>query len=175
MEVANRHYEKFTSMERCKLVLSALNREDTKEAEHLYDTAPVNEYHARDLAFTDSLTVIMLLSGIFFQSCVQHYNLIQKAESCIESIFCWKPESGATKLENMEAIQNSEIAKLKALYQALREFCAEVGLDFEEVIGQIPIKESHMDVDHFLSSDISINDAYKNEMKELFLTGWGQR
>lgn len=172
MDVANKHYEKFTSIERVKLALSALNRKDIKEAEHLWSTAPIREYRAPDLAFKEYMTSIMLLSGIFFQSCVKHYNLLQKAESCIESIFCFKPEDGAMQIEKIEAIQNVEIAKLKALYQAMREFCVETELNYDDIIKQIPIKESHMFVDYYLSSDISVNEAYKNEMRELFLMGW---
>lgn len=174
MSIANRHYEKFTSIERCKLALSALNRDDIKEAEHLWSTAPIREYRAPDLAFKEYMSSILLISGLFFQHCVRHYNLIKKADSYLESEW-WEsryiePNKELSAL--VETVQHSEIAKLKGLYQAMREFCTEAELNYDDIMKQIPIKESHMDVDKFLSSDVVINDAYKNEMKELFLLGW---
>lgn len=177
MDVANRHYEKFTPEERCKLALSALNREDINEAEHLWETAPIREYRAKDLTFRKHMMAIMAISGLFFQRCVKHYNAIIKARDFIYDSrrMSEYEEPDESLIEMVDCIKNVEIAKLKGLYRAMREFCTEAELNYDDVKKQIPIKESHMYVDQFISSAIDENDAYKNEMKELFLMGWQRK
>lgn len=174
MNVSNRNYGKFTPVERCKLALSALNRDDLNEAQRLWETAPMHEYRAKDLTFRKHMMAIMAVSGLFFQQCVKHYNAIIKARDFIYDSHRMSEyeEPDESLIEMADCIKNVEIAKLKGLYRAMREFCTEAELNYDDVMKQIPIKESHIYVDQFLSANIAMSDAYRDEIKGLFMESW---
>lgn len=56
-------------------------RNDIIEVERLWDTCPRYQYRARDLKYKACFTTITLITTVFFEKCVYHYNIIQKTNT----------------------------------------------------------------------------------------------
>ena len=100
----------------------------------------------------------------FFQECVKHYNLIKKADDFILSTR-WESEDYPTSeelLETVEAVMNAAISKLKALYQALSDFCSHTKISSEEIFKLI----GYYDKTKKFFTNTGIND--KNAVNLMF-------
>jgi len=60
--------------------MAALSRADKTEANRLWQTCPRHKYLAYDFEYTLGVNCAIMLSGLFFQKCVLHYNNIMKVD-----------------------------------------------------------------------------------------------
>lgn len=108
-------YEQFEPTERFSLTMSALARDDFKEADRLWDTCPKFRYRSHDFEYTNRVMAINVITLIFFQKCVYQYNIIKMAEHYLLLIARMKP----TWEDQKKALdkRDEHIALLKSLYQ----------------------------------------------------------
>lgn len=182
-QIHDQQYAEFTSRERLNLTVAALARGDMAEADRLWQTSPRYHYMTHDLEYTEGVGSLIMLSSLFFEQCVYHYNLIKKAQMFImglEQDLDDEKKEGLTDLVTQtrklldvaSKAQDVHVSKIKALFEGFKKFCIEVGLDSEAVLKTISINDCCNDIDFFLSSDIKIDETYINATKQFFLERW---
>lgn len=182
-QIKDDQYKLFTPKERLNLTLAALSRGDKIEAERLWRTCPRQKYMAQDFEFTLSLNAIILLSSLFFEQCVKHYNLIQKIELMILDYEqdleseekdthrdCLAHARKCTDYVNL--LKLKQISKLKGLFEGFRLFCFDNNLDCEDILETIPLKDCCHDLDKLLSKDVQIDLKETIEIKNFFTQHW---
>src|SRR5580765_7973796 len=136
-------YAQFNSLERAKLTLAACARGDEVEVNRLYETSPKYRYEAHDLEYRNIMDLFFGLESLFFQTCVKHYNSIEKTDHyihCIMDDMEYEEERGIKDIVEQSRhliglttkVRELHIAALKGLYQGLDLFCCEVGLNRDD-------------------------------------------
>jgi hypothetical protein len=93
-DISDRQYEKFVPEERFSLTMSALARDDLKEADRLWDTCPWFSCRSIDFEYALRVQAMPLITLIFFQKCVYQYNKIKLAETYLLLIASENPTCG---------------------------------------------------------------------------------
>lgn len=182
-QIHDQQYAHFTSNERLNLTLAALARGDETEADRLWQTCPRYQYHAHDFAYTLRFNALMILSSIFFEKCIFHYNFIKKID---EFILDAEYDLAFEEKENMEEIANetrklikltqkslnTHISRIKGLFEGFKLFCAEVCLDYENVINITLIKKCCHDLDLLLEAEVERDMQYADQVKVFFQQYW---
>lgn len=182
-QIHDQQYVHFTSKERLNLTLAALVRGDATEADRLWQTCPRYQYHAHDFAYTLRFNALTILNSIFFEKCIFHYNSIKKID---EFIVDAEHDLEFEEKENMEDIANetrrliklthknldTHISRIKGLFEGFKLFCAEVCLDYENVINTTLIKKCCHDLDLLLESKTETDMQYADQMRDLFFGYW---
>ncbi len=162
-------YEQFDTAERFSLTISALARNDLKEADRLLDTCPRFHYKVIDFEYFDRIFTINIITLLFFQKCVYQYNVIKMAENYLILIArmepAWEDQKKALDKRDLH------ISQLKALYQGLRLFCSHIGINSDDFLKTIP---NHVcfDIDEYLSSGIEASKEDIERAKNIFLEHW---
>lgn len=182
-QIHDQQYTQFTAKERINLTIAALSRGDEIEADRLWQTCPRYKYDAHDFEYTLGVDALMMLSALFFEKCVLHYNLIKRADIFImgsEQDLEFEEAEGFSDLakktrdliELATKAQNAHMSKIKGLFEGFKQFCFSVGLDDENILKTIPIKDCCHDLDILLGTDIEIDMQYMNHIKDFFLEHW---
>jgi hypothetical protein len=182
-QIHDQQYAEFTPKERVQLVFAALARNDETEATRLWGTCPRHTFVTTDLNFTEQITALNLLSAMFFEKCVRHYNLIKKADMfimCSEQDLEFEDREGFEDFANQTRklielagrARNGHISQLKGLYEGFKQFCSDVGFDSENILKITSVKDCCYDLDILLDSDIEVDIEYSNQIKDLLLEHW---
>lgn len=182
-QIQDQQYTQFTAKERINLTIAALARGDEAEADRLWKTCPRYKYDAHDFEYTLGVDALIVLGALFFQKCVLHYNLIKKVDTFImgsEQDLEFEETAGfndlAKKIRDLIELatkaQNVHISKIKGLFNGFKQFCFSVGLDDENILKTIPIKDCCHDLDILLGAEIEVDMQYMNHIKDFFLEHW---
>lgn len=181
-DVNENNYKQFTPTERTNLTFAALARGDLEDAERLWATCPRFSYSTRDFEYTYRFENLMLLSSIFFENCVLYYNSAKRAETYIllsrpdpEEYKDMDPshlESTLRILEKVEHARDVYLERLKALFEGMRRFCAQVEVEFDDIINMKRIEKSCFCINQYLSMVTEINEEYAEQEKNGFLELW---
>jgi hypothetical protein len=172
--ISDKHYEKFTAKERINLAIAAMARNDHGEADRLWRTCRTYNYTARDLDYKFHFQAIVLISALFFQKCVYHYNKIQVYELLLfisdhpQYIDIVTDE----KANVAEKARLAQISYLQAVHEALFQFCEQVGLDSENFPKTINLNTVCFDIQEYLAMDIEPDQEYIQNIKDEFLKYW---
>jgi len=147
-------------------------RNDSKEVERLWDTCPIYQYRARDLEYKARFTAITLITSVFFEKCVYHYNIIQRANTYDLLTDGMSPSENETISTKVDHIRERHISLLIALYRGLAEFCTQTRLNYEDLLKTIYIEETCRDIEIYFALEVEINPAYIQCAKEMFLEYW---
>lgn len=182
-QIHDQQYTQFTAKERINLTIAALSREDEAEADRLWQTCPRFNYHAYDFEYTLGVDALFMLSALFFEKCVRHYNLIKRADTFImgsEQDLEYEETEGLGDLakktrdliELATKAQNAHISKIKGLFKGFKQFCLGAGLNDENILKTIPINDCCHDLDILLATDIEIDMQYMSHIEGFFLEHW---
>lgn len=168
-DISEKRYEQFDPEERFSLTISALARNDIKEADRLWDTCPRHSYKVIDFEYANRVMATNLISMLFFQKCVYQYNMIKLAETAL--LLIDKKESAWEEQENALNKRDQHIVQIKALYQGMRLFCDQIEINGDDFLKTIP---DHVcfDIDKYLSSEIDPNKDEIEHAKNIFLEHW---
>jgi hypothetical protein len=168
-DISDRGYEKLAPEERFSLTMSALARNDLKQADLLWDTCPRFSYRAIDFEYANRVLATNIITLLFFQKVVYHYNVIKLAETHLLLI----ARNNPTRDQQKNALNKryEHISKLKAFYQGIKQFCEKVGINYEDFLKTVP---DHVcfDIDVYLSSDIEPKEEEIESAKNLLLEHW---
>jgi hypothetical protein len=175
LDVKDKQYQKFTPQERVNLAISAMARNDSKEVERLWDTCPIYSYRTRDLEYKARFLAITLISTVYFEKCVYHYNAIMKVDSYasladeIDPKYFNEEEPIFDKLNLARKIH---LSRLKALRQGLIQFCCHIGINSEDLLKTIHVENACFDIDLLLALEVETNQELIQRAKEMFLEYW---
>lgn len=172
LDVNDKHYQQFTPQERVNLAIAAMARNDIKEVERLWDTCPFYQYRTRDLEYKARFTAITLITSVFFEKCVYHYNVIQKANTYALLTDDLNPSQNEKISAKVERTRELHTALLIALYRGLAAFCTQVGLSYEDLLKTTYIQATCFDIEIYLALESEIDAAYIQQAKEMFLEYW---
>lgn len=181
-DINENNYKQFTPIERTNLTYAALARGDLEDAERLWATCPRFSYTTRDFEYTLRFENLMLLSSIFFENCVLYYNSAKRAEMYIllsrhgpkeyKDMDPSHLESNLRILEMVENARDKYLDRLKALFEGMRRFCAQVEVSFDDVINMSRIEKSCFCIKKYLSKVTEISEEYAEQEKNSFLELW---
>jgi hypothetical protein len=182
-QINDLQYAQFTPKERVQLVFAALARNDEAEATRLWETCPRYKFITTDLNFTEQVSALNLMSALFFEKIVRHYNCIKMADQFIsgmEEDLAFEEEGNLTDIVN-QTKKNMELAErtraghlihLKAAFQGFERFCAEIGMSYEDVLKTIPIETSCWNIDYLLKTEGEVDEQLSREFCEMLLSVW---
>ncbi len=181
--INDQQYSQFTPKERLNLTIAALSRGDESEADRLWQTCPRYRYDTHDFQYTLSVDALMILSGVFFEKCVLHYNRIKKAEIFIMSSeydLEFEEKEGMEDFANQSRkliglankAFNLNVSCIKGLFEGFKQFCIDADLDSENILKTIPIKDCCHDIDLLLSNKIEMDMQYVAFIKGYFSEHW---
>lgn len=182
-QIHDRQYAQFTPKERTQLVFAALARNDEAEATQLWATCPRHTFVTIDLNFTEQVGALNLISALFFEKCIRHYNCIKKADQFISDL---KNDIEHEERENLTEILNQtkktleiaekakqgHLSRLKALFKGFERFCAEIGMSYQDILKTIPIEDSCWDIDYLLKTEGEVNEQEAKNFCEMLLSCW---
>lgn len=168
-DIHDKQYEQFALEERFSLTISALARNDIKEADRLWDTCPKFNYRAHDLEYTHRVLAMNLITMVFFQKVVYHYNVLQRIENwfMLNDIL----DLPSDQYDHLDKTRCKHITRLKALYQGLKSFCAEVAIDADDFLKTVP---DHVcfDINDYLKSEIEPTEKEIQDSKIMLIEHW---
>lgn len=182
-QIHDQQYSRFDPKERLNLTISALSRGDEIEANRLWQTCPRHTYEAYDFEYTLSVDALFMLSAIFFEKCIFHYNLIKRADLFMisfEEDLEFEEKNNLNDFANQtrklielsNQAQKIHTSQLKGLFEGFKQFCSSAGLDNESILKTSPIKDCCHDIDILLTCYIEIDMQYASQIKEFFLEHW---
>ncbi len=182
MRNIEKNYYQFTPHERINLAMAALARDDIEELDRLRRTCKTYTYTARDLNYQTRMTSITLISCLFFEKVIHHYNNIMLFELYSRDLLlCMSLSDSETDIssdqideliETIVSKKHNHISFLKGVYTALKIFCEEVNLISEDIIKSINFEKSCEKINDYLSSEIKANDEYAQFIKNELLKFW---
>ncbi len=182
-QISDQQYGQFTPKERVQLVFAALARNDEAEATRLWETCPRHTFVTIDLNFTEQVGALNLIGAIFFEKVIRHYNGIKLAEQFISGM---EEDLEFEEMENLtdfanQTKQNLEIAEkarsghlfhLKAAYKGFERFCAEIGMNYTDMLKTIPIEGSCWGIDYLLKPEGEADEQLAKDFCEILLSCW---
>lgn len=175
LNVNDKHYQQFTPQERVNLAISAMARNDSKEVERLWDTCPTYHYRTRDLEYKARFMAITLISTVFFEKCVYHFNIIKKADTytlLTDDIDLKHLNDDETVAAKVEQARDLHISRLIALHRGIAAFCSQVGLNSDDFLKTIHVRDVCFDIEVYLALETEVNESDIQHAKELFLEYW---
>lgn len=156
----------------------ALYRGDEVEANCLYESCPKKKYLCRDIEYTLRMQCITIIGSAFFERCILLYNQIEGIDryfnEFMDEVSSRNPVAEKIKhsVEKLIKAKDRVTAQIKAFYAGFAEFCLEVGPNSEHIINTLPIEDCCHSINSILSSQMGIDETYKNKIKEYFGELW---
>jgi hypothetical protein len=189
-----KHYDKFTAKERIDLAIAAMARQDKEELIKLRATCPKRQYIETDAAycgFMEHLNRVGISYNCYRQiyfneiseyqsAMIKHRDEFMSYESGVYDAI-GKPDDNhpiwqqlQNKLDDcLESVNKSSRqmkqaqAKLKALDEALKQFCAEIGVDFNNTRLWLSLGKT-IDFDADIELDSGLIEQVKKDFYELW-------
>jgi hypothetical protein len=172
-DLSEKDYKHFTPVERINLTIAALARGDIKEADRCWDTCPRHEYKAFDFDFTIRMHAVLMLRMEFRENCFYHYNKIKVIEiRTLHLECCIDDENFEDRMNILVEVRTTHVARLKAVYCALRQFCSDVGLCVDTFLQNCHIEEQCSDIDSYLTGDTNADAGFMEHYKQTFSMYW---
>lgn len=169
----DKSYEQFTPIERINLTMAALARGDIEEADRCWETCPRHDYKALDFDYTIRINAAMMLRMEFREKCFHHYNQIKLIEAHMLHLECFiDSEKFDEKMDKLVNIHSIHIARLKAVYDAMKLLCVDIGLFMDTLLQHCHIEENCADICSYLSSDIKADIKFIEYYKQEFSMYW---
>jgi len=191
-----KHYDKFTAKERINLAIAAMARQDHEELSRLGKTCPQKEYTATDENYCGVIDQLYRVGIGYNCHCHNILNEITAYQAIItmrrtnfinyeRGIFdaisdpsndnpIWQKLD--KKLNDcLESINKSEQkiketwAKLKAVDEALKQFCGEIGVDFNNTRLWFTTGKAE-----YINTDIVLDNNLIAEVKKDFCEFWNK-
>lgn len=187
-------YERFDSQERFNLAFAARIRGDREEEKRLYETCPRYTYRSCDNAFTKRMDLVqeiamfvtvqmqhfyhkvlmcdlaLTMYGMAYEGDIQQSHILQLLELS-------DPEED-TKIVSLikikKILENRKYAltQLKAIQQALIEFCNEVGIHQEQMKKWLGLELLCYRIEVYLSEETEPDKEFAVLLKMKFLEVW---
>jgi hypothetical protein len=174
----DRHYEKFTPSERLNMAIAAMAREDIQEVAHLWQTCPTRTYVARDLEYKERFLSFTLVQVRFSDFCVELYNKIAIADVLLNLFDLHKDnplinkEDLSEMIKKLQKSKSIHIARLKSVFEGVKEFCGEVGLDAEDFFKSAQIEIKCEKIWEYLEFEKKVEEIYVQNVKANLKNYW---
>jgi hypothetical protein len=189
LKISEKLYERFSPVERAKLTLVALSKNDGEELRQLINNCPIKKSECTDLNYVNQIHAIKYVANLFGKLVMHFYNLTVEQEHFIRAMqlcekgtrLAWltkmnghtpdldnteidEPEKNSIayeeKMEEANIYFSVYVAILNAAFEALLTFCTHKEINAEHLITFTAVYELCPRLDDILNAkNIEENDT----------------
>jgi hypothetical protein len=116
---------------------------------------------------------IMMLRMEFREKCFYHYNQIKLIEARMLHLECFiDSEKFEDRMDKLVQVHTIHVARLKAVYDAMRQFSSDAGLSLDTFLLNCHIEEYCSDIDSYLAGNMAPYVEFLGRYKQTFSMYW---